>query len=280
MSDHPEEFKALVGRLSQLPSVEVLALGGSRADGKSDRDSDFDLYVYSNAPISVNERSIAYQGAFSTLELNNQYWETEDDAIFLSCGIAIDIIFRTMGWLENELQRRLEYFQADIGYSTCVLANIASSQILFDRSGRYARYKDMVGRPYPPELAVAIIHKNQPLLANSLAAWRDQILKAFNRGDRISVNHRVAGFLASLFDIIFALNFRFNPGEKRLMDRAVELCTKLPVEFGPLVDRLLSAAASTDKRRGSSEAAFAIDTLCDAIDLLLEAEGLLPVSLK
>jgi hypothetical protein len=39
----------------------------------------------------------------------------------------------------------------------------------------------------------------------------------------VSINHRVAAWLASYFDIIFAVNDRFHPGEKRLVSRMAKL---------------------------------------------------------
>ena len=39
----------------------------------------------------------------------------------------------------------------------------------------------------------------------------------------MSLNHRVAAWLSSYFDILFAANRRFHPGEKRLLAYAKEL---------------------------------------------------------
>ena len=54
------------------------------------------------------------------------------------------------------------------------------------------------------------------LLSGMLPSFDAQIEKAENRKDFVSVNHRVTEFLASYFDIIFALNEMTHPGEKRM----------------------------------------------------------------
>ena len=39
-----------------LPEVEAIALGGSRATGRNDETSDYDVYIYVNKPIEENVR--------------------------------------------------------------------------------------------------------------------------------------------------------------------------------------------------------------------------------
>lgn len=47
-----------------------------------------------------------------------------------------------------------------------------------------------------------------------LPSYDRQIKKAQERGDIVSVNHRITAFLESYFDVIFALNRQTHPGEK------------------------------------------------------------------
>ena len=44
-----------------------------------------------------------------------------------------------------------------------------------------------------------------------------QMKAAIARDDLISLNHRVAVWIASYTDILFAMNRRYHPGEKRLL---------------------------------------------------------------
>ena len=69
------------------------------------------------------------------------------------------------------------------------------------------------------------------LVCDGLPAYKDQVLKAAGRGDKISVIHRSAGFFESYFDIIFALNEMTHPGEKRMVSICAKECKILPEDF-------------------------------------------------
>jgi hypothetical protein len=50
-----------------------------------------------------------------------------------------------------------------------------------------------------------IIQRNLPLLGANIHSYEHQIRSAFRRWDRVSLNHRTAAWLASYFDILFAV---------------------------------------------------------------------------
>jgi hypothetical protein len=68
-----------------------------------------------------------------------------------------------------------------------------------------------------------------------------QIKKAAERGDIVSVHHRITEFLASYFDIIFALNKVPHPGEKRLINLCKKSCKLLPYKFEENINALLAS---------------------------------------
>ena len=72
------------------------------------------------------------------------------------------------------------------------------------------------------------------------ASYYEQIEKAINRKDIVSINHRISAFLASYFDIIFALNEILHPGEKRLVQYAKDNCKILPDNFEENINKLLT----------------------------------------
>ena len=91
----------------------------------------------------------------------------------------------------------------------------------------------------------SFISKNLRLLTGNLPSYDKQILKAFNRGDFISVNHRMAAFIESYFDIIFAVNELTHPGEKRMISYAKEHAKILPKDFEENMNVLLNSMGST-----------------------------------
>ena len=78
------------------------------------------------------------------------------------------------------------------------------------------------------------------LLSGMLPSFDSQIEKAENRNDYVSVNHRVTEFLASYFDIIFALNEMTHPGEKRMQSICSKECKILPKNFDENLNKLFN----------------------------------------
>ncbi len=76
-----DNLHTLITSLSQLPQVEAVALGGSHTANMHDALSDYDLYVYTSAEIPIKIREKITEESCDYIELNNQFWETEDDGI-------------------------------------------------------------------------------------------------------------------------------------------------------------------------------------------------------
>ncbi|MPW28028.1 DUF4037 domain-containing protein [Agarivorans sp. B2Z047] len=250
-------FLALVDELSALAQVDAVLLAGSRASGLSDSYSDYDVYVYLNAPLAAEARQKIVAKHCQYLELNNQFWETEDDGVLLD-GIEIELIYRDFSFLENELHYLVERHQAKVGYSSCFWANLLDSKILYDANGQAKRLQQRFDVAYPSALQQAIVNKNAPLLMQQMPAYYFQLAKALKRQDRVSLNHRCAEFLASYFDILFAINGLPHPGEKRMLEYAELHCNICPNQLAENVERLLA------------EVGQAADSLLDTVSLLTE----------
>ena len=250
-----------------VPQVEAVVLSGSRASQLADGQSDVDLYIYGGEIISMPAREKVSRHA-SRAEIGNAFWEPGDEWIDAETGISVDVMFRTMRWLEDQLDRSLLRHEASVGYSTCFWFNVRTSQPLFDRSGWFRTVQARAGQPYPEELRRAILAKNYPILRTNMSSYLHQIELALQRGDLVSVNHRVTAMLASYFDILFAVNRQPHPGEKRLLRFAQELCPKLPAAMAKQVTALLSALPDGPVIEQAN-------AMLGDLDDLLRSEGLL-----
>jgi hypothetical protein len=83
----------------------------------------------------------------------------------------------------------------------------------------------------------------------------------------ISINHRLSALFASYFDILFALNRKLHPGEKRLVEFALKNCELLPSDMDANIALILTSA---DIRRLPER----VDRLLNNLDQALEGEGL------
>lgn len=230
--------KGIVSALAALDGIEAIALGGSRANGITDNKSDFDIYVYCRDIPPENMRLRLLKENCSRIELGNTYWEYEDD-VTLKSGIDMDILYRNPDSFAHDIADVAERFNAKNGYTTCMWYNLVNCKILYDENGRLGELQKKYTRPYPSKLKENIIERNMRLLSGNLPSYDGQIQKAARRKDLISVNHRTAEFFASYFDVIFALNEKLHPGEKKLLDICERQCAILPVDFRTEIENLL-----------------------------------------
>ena len=227
----------LFEKFSELPQTEAIALGGSRAGTAFDDKSDYDVYVYCNKDIPIEKRREILSEYCSYMELENSFWETEDNCI-LKNGVDIDILYRNLDEFVADVADVVENYNARNGYTTCMWHNLKTCRIIFDRNGRLAQAKARFDISYPQQLKQNIITRNLNLLHNAMPAYDAQIDKAVKRNDRVSINHRTAAFLESYFDVIFAYNELTHPGEKRLVQLCKRDCTSLPKDFGQNLNKL------------------------------------------
>lgn len=223
-------FESLIEMLTTLPQIEAIALGGSRAGEIYDNNSDYDVYLYCTEPIPENIRHAALCEFCSYMEIGNHFWELEDNCT-LKNGIDIDLLYRNLDDFVRDIASVVEEYQPRNGYTTCMWHNLNTCQILFDRHGRLSAAKARFSIPYPPQLKSNIINRNRKLLYGTLPSYHGQITKAAMREDPVGINHRISAFLESYFDIVFALNEKTHPGEKRLIPLAKKMCPTLPELF-------------------------------------------------
>ena len=235
----------LFKELSCIPQVEAIALGGSRATGRYDEKSDYDVYVYLTDAVADSVRRQILEKYCGYMEIGNSFWELEDDVTLLS-RIDMDIIYRDLEGFAGTVRSVVTECNAWNGYTTCMWHNLITSRILFDRTGRLTALQEQYRIPYPEKLKQNIISNNMKLLSGMLPSFDTQIKKAQNRSDWVSVNHRVTEFLASYFDVIFALNEMTHPGEKRMQGICSRECKILPRDFDRNLNRLFEGMFHSD----------------------------------
>ena len=259
----------LVDEFSKLEEVNGILLAGSHATKTNDKDSDYDIYIYTSKEIAFEKRKEITDKFFSYIELDNTFWEQEDDGILTEGNIEVEIIYRDLNWIDSSLKRTLLEFQADTGYTTCFWSNFINSIILYDKNDELNKLQEKYRISYPKELKENIIKKNYPLLKKQMPAYYNQIEKALKRNDFVSVNHRIAAFFASYFDIIFAINEMSHPGEKKLFKIIRDNNLKIPKEMYKNIETILKLTATS-----SFDILLEIDDLVNSLDILLNSEGI------
>ncbi len=253
-----EVIKSLKEGFEKNEKCVALAIAGSKTSLINDEFSDWDLYVYYKAHISKEERDEIILPLADRAIMNGSFFEEGDE--FSRDGNCFDLMYRPVDFVEDEINKRWYEHKAQLGYSTCFLYNFKTSTFLFDKAGLEEKIA-VLNEPYPDELADNIIKDNLTMaMGESEANWLAQIKNAERRHDLPSRNHRLAAFMASYFDILFAHNRVLHPGEKKLVGYAHALCKELPRDFDEDIDRIYSRAYEGDL---SQAVDIALTHLCE-----------------
>ncbi|MCI9083301.1 MAG: DUF4037 domain-containing protein [Lachnospiraceae bacterium] len=235
-------------KLAELDRVEAIALGGSRAGREYDEKSDYDVYVYVRGPVEEAKRREILSLSCSYMEIGNHFWEYEDNGV-LNSGVDIDILYRDLEEFCRGIERVVVQCRPANAYTTCMWHNLLNCKIIYDREGKLQAAKRKYDVPYPQKLKEAIIERQLKLMDSAMPAYKIQIEKAVMRKDVVSINHRVTEFLASYFDLLFAVNEKTHPGEKRLMELCKKYCSVLPDHFEENIRILLSHLYADDEEQ-------------------------------
>ena len=69
------DVTALLEEISLCPETAAVAVGGSRATGKADKKSDYDIYVYVEMEIAKERRKSILEKYCGVMEIGNHYWD-------------------------------------------------------------------------------------------------------------------------------------------------------------------------------------------------------------
>ena len=161
----------LVNEFSRLEEVEGILLAGSHATKTNDSNSDYDIYIYTSKEIVLKKRKEITDKFFKYIELDNTFWEREDDGVLSEGKIEVEIIYRDLAWIDNSLKRTLLEFQADTGYTTCFWSNFINSIILYDKNLELNKLQEKYRIDYPSALKENIVRKNYPLLKKQMPSY-------------------------------------------------------------------------------------------------------------
>jgi hypothetical protein len=270
LQKHLELAKFFAEKFSQYPEIDAVGISGSIMAGQGSPTSDIDLYIFCTSIIPVEERrKIARLRGYSKANFNLQYWDTGDEWFDKDTGIEVDMMHWDRHWIEEQLTKVIDRHESSIGYTTCFWHTIKQIDILFDRHEWLTTLKQKAQAEYPEPLRQNIIQKNYPLLHSIIPAFSNQLEKAVKRGDLFSINHRLTEYLASYFDILFAMNRILHPGEKRLIPFAIGNCPLLPEDFESDITALLVPQSTPDENWLKT-----LDHFNQAIDRLLRDNGI------
>lgn len=225
-------LQEIAAAFAALPEVEAVALAGSSVGDYGDEYSDYDFYVYSRREVDPRKRREIAQRYATAFNIDNHFYETDDEWLLAESGRQVEFIYRSCDWIEEAVERVWARGGASVGYSTCFIYNVRNSVVHHDPNSWFRRLRAATASPYPRTLRTNIIAKNVPMLYGRLnGSFHEQIINAIARNDDICLNHRIAAFLASYFDVIFAVNEVLYPGEKRLLRYALDTCRRLPASL-------------------------------------------------
>jgi len=269
-SEHIILARRVADLFAELPQVEAVALSGSLGSSHIDAASDIDLYVYTRTDIPLEARTeiMERSGGARRASMGLNFWGPGDEWFDATTGIEVDIVYFDARWMEDQIKRVVLDHQASMGYSTCFWYTVRHSQVFYDPKAWFAGLGEICQQPYPEPLRQNIITQNHPVLREIIPSYLFQLEKAVKRNDLVSVNHRLAGLLSNYFDIIFAINRELHPGEKRLVERALSSCGKLPEDMEKEINAILVSTASAD-----SDFLIQVTNLLDHLDCLLVENG-------
>lgn len=233
-------MRDILEKFSQIADVEAIAIGGSKSAKTFDKTSDVDIYVFSRNDVQLAARESIIKEVSSKYETGEDYFGSGDEFFYDKENLVLDIMYWDVKWLENIVENVWVKHYPSNGYTTCFLYTLNNFEIIYDTNNWLKNLQNKLKTEYPQELQKNIIKRNMMLMKDKpFASYYEQIEKAVKRNDVVSINHRTAAFLASYFDIIFAINKLLHPGEKRLIQYAKNNCSILPQDFEANIEKLL-----------------------------------------
>ncbi len=223
------ETARIVAVVGQTPGVVAIARGGSVNAGLADGASDLDFHVYWEPPLAlaaertVRLAALADPGCVWPGE-GLSSWLVEDH--FALAGRSIELIYIRMADVHNEVAVAYRDGFVEEGFTTGRLFCFANDRIVYDPTGELGAQQALLRASYPDALRRAVIHRQSA----RLALYIGQLRTGQQRADLLYAQQIRTKLQNVSFDLLFAVNRQYHPGEKRLLTYAAR-CPLRPPDF-------------------------------------------------
>jgi len=246
----------LTSAFAEVPGVQAVVLGGSRARGSAHAASDYDigLYFKSAVPLDTERllaaaKEIADDPAATAVTPVGEWGPWIVGGAWLSVeGRKVDLLYRSADAVEAVMEScRAGVVTMDYqpghphGFCSAIwMGEIAYCQPLHDPNGVIARLKS-IALPYPPPLRQALIQRFQWEISFGI----ENAELAVARGEQTHVAGCLYRSLACVAQVLYALNERYLINEKGALQEAAHLPLTIPglAERTSEVWRMIGAGA-------------------------------------
>jgi hypothetical protein len=224
-------LKRIVPTLADVPGIEAVALGGSRARGTAHDASDYDIGLYFSAsqPLDTDQLLRVAKGmvddpdAAAVTEVGGWGPWIVGGGWLSIAGQKVDLLYRCIDDVARVIDAcRAGRISMDYqpghphGFCSAIwMGEIALCQPLHDRQGTIIGLKALTS-PYPKPLREALIHRFQWKIGFSI----ENAELAVSREDQTHIAGCTYRALACLGQLLFALNERYLINEKGALQEA------------------------------------------------------------
>jgi hypothetical protein len=209
-----ERARRIAEAIAGLPGVVAASLGGSAAAGLADASSDLDLHVYWRGELAgAGERaaSIGKVADEGSVVPDVRFWGLEDH--FHIDGQLAELVYVNLDDLQADVARAYGEGIGGEGFVTAQLFYVTNSALVLDPTGEVGALRARLLAGYPEPTRRLVVRDNPFLMRYYL----NHVRQAQGRGDLLFVQHRRYAVQMVFFNLLFALNRRYHPGEKRLL---------------------------------------------------------------
>ncbi len=266
-----QEVQMRIARIVEMLKNTVcdspsIAIAGAHAKGVADKDSDIDIYLFTDAPKPFTEREAIIQ-AFC--DEGTTPWVSEDlnmpwggSMDFTYEGTPVEVVIRLFSDMEQKTQKAIagefeiipQTWTSNGYYTYIFLSELSFIKPISDPHSRLADMKKSV-EVYPSRLKKAIIDT----FFGRAWTWIGNFHydTAVNRGDILFTAPIVLHTVLDLVQVIFALNETYFTGDKKLIKvlGTLPYCPKALIEQAEF---LLTATTDPDALRKQQKLLYEI----------------------